>query len=143
VDLVPQAVTVTGAVATGGAVVFAPHLVRWNGAIPVGGSVTITVMGDVAPDIPKLTLVCNQGRVFYDSDGDGTNDASIRTDEPRRSACDDPTCFGPPIPGLEIPALSPLGLAALALLLAAAGLLALGRRSWGRSKQPPGPAPDS
>ena len=39
------------------------------------------------------TVVSNQGSISYDSDGNGTNNASALTDDPATIAANDPTSF--------------------------------------------------
>ena len=101
--------------------------VTWNGAIPAGGSVTLTIPATIPTGTMGQTI-SNQGTVNYDSDNDGTNDATAQTDAPGSTA-NDPTRFvvgG--APSAEVPTLSDFGLALLALMMAGAAVLALRRR---------------
>jgi len=59
----------------------------WNGSIPAGGSVTIRFTSPVNWG----TEASNQGTVYYDSGGGGTNDASVLTDDPNLPGNHDPT----------------------------------------------------
>ncbi len=63
-------------------------LLHWNGAIPAGGSVTITINATVKPEAAGQ-IVTAQGILSYDADGDGTNEASALTDDPSTEAIDD------------------------------------------------------
>ena len=56
----------------------------WNGSIAVGGSVIITITAKVNTGTAGQTI-CNQGTISYDSNADGTNDASGVTDNPAHS----------------------------------------------------------
>jgi uncharacterized repeat protein (TIGR01451 family) len=114
----------------GGTVLVFPFTndVTWDGGIPAGGSVVLSIEATVA-GAPGST-VSNQGQIAYDSDGSGDNDASAVTDDPAAPGAADPTAFVIGQSVLEIPALGGWGLLLLALALALAGL-ALARRSAG------------
>ena len=114
--------------------------VTWNGSIPAGGSVIITFKTKIDKDAPAELIICNQGTVNWDTDGDGTNDTAEPTDDPDTVKQDDPTCLLPiasspdvsPPPGQVDPALPadpPAGCAAPTLSewgqIALIGLLAL------------------
>jgi hypothetical protein len=100
-----------------------------NGAIPAGGSVTITITATVNNGTQNQTL-CNQGNINFDADGNGINEATALTDNPAVGGGNDQTCFVA-VSGsaAEIPTLGELGLAALCLLLAGAAMLRLRRRA--------------
>jgi uncharacterized repeat protein (TIGR01451 family) len=127
-DTVPSPLVVGTPTASSGTVsASGVNPVTWNGAIPAGGSVTITIPATIPTGTAGQTL-SNQGTVNYDSDNDGVNDATALTDAPG-GAANDPTTFvvaGLPIG--EIPTLSDFGLALLALMVAGAAVLALRRR---------------
>jgi uncharacterized repeat protein (TIGR01451 family) len=127
-DVLPAGLTLVSAGATSGAATAdAPsRTVHWNGSIAAGGSVTITITALVNTGTAGQTI-SNQGTVFFDADGNGTNESSILTDNPATAAVDDPTTFQVPSIG-EVPTLSELGLVALALFLASGALLLLRRR---------------
>jgi uncharacterized repeat protein (TIGR01451 family) len=130
VDFLTLGLTVVSANATSGTAVFtvATDSVAWDGSIPAGGTVTITITATIDQGTAGRTI-SNQGTVFYDSDGDGSNDATAVTDDPRTPAAGDPTdvtAIGVAI--AETPTLSDLGLIALSLLLAAAALSRMRRR---------------
>ncbi|HEX4964198.1 MAG TPA: CARDB domain-containing protein [Thermoanaerobaculia bacterium] len=124
-DLLPAGLTVTSVAATSG-IVTLTNPVTWNGAIPVGGSVTITISVKVDPGTLGMTL-CNQASISFDSDGDGVNDTIRFSDDPDEPGTADPCCFEV-LPVSAIPTLSGASLAALGLLLAGVGLLRLRRR---------------
>jgi uncharacterized repeat protein (TIGR01451 family) len=130
-DVLPAPLVLLGASATSGAVVATPasNTVTWNGAIPAGGSVTITVQAQIPASTPAGTALDNQGLLQSDADGDGGNEASGVTDDPALRGTGDPTSFvvvAPPV-AAEVPALDGAGLALLALALAGAGALGLRR----------------
>jgi hypothetical protein len=106
------------------------NTVTWNGSIPAGGSVTITIQATVNAGAAPGTTVSNQASFAYDADGNGTNETSGVTDDPSAGGAADPTTFtvGGGIPAPPIPTLDGAGLALLALLLAVAGGWALRRR---------------
>ena len=119
-DFVPVSVSATSGTAT-----VTPTLLTWEGSIPAGGTVTLTLLVRLNNDLAAGATVSNQATALYDADGDGTNEASASSDDPATPAGGDPTDFqvvGVPAP-VEIPTLGGLGLAALALLM---GLMAVG-----------------
>ncbi|MEA1965036.1 MAG: hypothetical protein U9O41_07930 [Candidatus Aerophobetes bacterium] len=63
----------------------------WNGIVPAGGSVTISFQVTVKSPLPNGTQISNQGFVWWDSDGDGVNDAYEPTDDPLTTEDNDPT----------------------------------------------------
>lgn len=129
VDILPAELTLVGASATSGIASTAGNTVTWNGSIPAGGSVTITIDATINAGTAGL-VVTNQGTVNADTDGDGTNDTPVPTDDPVPPAGDDPTEFvvGATASILEIPTLSTVGFATLAVVLAALSLLLIRRR---------------
>ncbi|QQR74295.1 MAG: DUF11 domain-containing protein [Holophagales bacterium] len=129
-DVLPATLTLVSASATSGTALanIGTNTVTWNGAIPAAGSVTITITATVNTGTLGQTI-SNQGTISYDSDGNGSNDASASTDDPAVAGGADPTVFVVGGSVLEIPTLSGLGLAALAFVLAALALVALRRRS--------------
>lgn len=110
----------TGAAAAGPrAAALGGSTVTWNGSLPPGGVVEVIVIARVAA--PASTALALQATGGFDSDGDGTNDEPLRSDDPSVAGDEDATALALAI---EVPALSP---GALALLAAALGLLALRR----------------
>jgi uncharacterized repeat protein (TIGR01451 family) len=127
-DVLPAGVTLVSASATSGAAAAntGTNTVTWNGSLAAGASVTITIQATINAGTAGQTI-SNQGTISYDSDGNGTNDASGVTDDPATPAAGDPTSLivgAPP----TVPTLSDFGLAALAMALAAAALLRVRRR---------------
>ncbi len=127
-DTLPPQLTLVSAVATSGTVGTAGNTVTWNGSIPALGSVTLTIEATINPGTGGQ-LISNQGTIWYDADGDGTNEATALTDDPNPPGTEDPTDFIVSEIALEIPTLSTLGFALLALALAGLGLALLRRRS--------------
>ena len=128
-DTLPAGLTLVSADdgADPGVVTTALNSVFWNGAIPVLGSVTITINATV--DAGVTGPIFNQGTISFDADGDGINESSQLTDYPRTAAVDDPTSLGLELSPLETPTLSALAALLLALALAGLGLWALRPRS--------------
>jgi hypothetical protein len=95
-------------------------VVHWNGTIPAGGSVTLTITATINPGASGT--IVNQGTVNYDSDGNGTNDATAVTDDPGQPGAADGTSFVvAALPVFEsVPTLDRLGM--LLLLLGLAGM---------------------
>jgi uncharacterized repeat protein (TIGR01451 family) len=125
-DVLPSQLTLTGASATSGSATTTGNTVHWNGSIAAGGSVTITITAVINNGQGGQTIT-NQGTIFYDADGNGTNESSILTDDPNVSGPSDPTAFQ--VASIaQIPTLSTLGLTLLVLLLASGALLTLRKR---------------
>jgi uncharacterized repeat protein (TIGR01451 family) len=127
-DVLPATLTLVSASASSGmATADVPNrTVHWNGSIAAGGSVTITITALINTGAGGQSI-SNQGTVFFDADGNGTNESSILTDDPATAAANDPTTFAV-VPNVEVPTLSEWGLAILALLLVSGALLTLRRR---------------
>ena len=127
-DILPAGLTLLSATASSGtAVADVPNrTVHWNGTITAGGSVTIIITVQIDNGTAGTTLT-NQGMIFFDANGDGTNESTALTDDPGQGGADDPTSFVVAAVA-EIPTLSTVGLALLALLLVGGALLALRRR---------------
>ena len=109
----------------------ATNTVTWNGSIPAGGSVTITVSATISAAATTGQVITNQATASYDADGNGTNEATASSDDPGTAAVGDGTSItitrdasGQAV----VPTLGGIGLAALALLVALGGALVLGRR---------------
>ncbi len=126
-DVLPASLTLVSATASSGtATTDVPNrTVHWNGSIAAGGSVTITITATV--NATASGPVSNQGTVFFDADGNGTNESSVLTDDPSTPAANDPTTFQVDATA-QIPTLSELGLAILALLLAGGALVMMRRK---------------
>jgi len=103
------------------------NLVTWNGVIPPGGTVTITIVAMVKVGTAGQTI-SNQGVVSVDADSDGVADLGVLTDDPATPADGDPTnVVALAASVVQVPTLSGLGLTVLALALTAAALLLLRR----------------
>ncbi len=128
-DILPGGLTLVSATASSGAAAAntGSNTVTWNGAIPAGGSVTITITATILASAAGET-VSNQGSISYDSDGNGTNDATAVTDDPGVGGPADPTNFTVAATSAPIPTLSTLGLLLLALGLGGAAFVRLRRR---------------
>ena len=87
---------------------------------------TITITAIINTGTAGSTI-SNQGTVFFDADGNGTNESSILTDNPGTAAANDPTSFAV-ASIIQVPTLSELGLVLLALLLASGALVMMRRR---------------
>jgi uncharacterized repeat protein (TIGR01451 family) len=120
VDVLPATLTLLSASASSGTAIAntGTDTVTWNGAIPSGGNVTITITAQIP--LSASGSVSNQGTVSFDGDADGVNEASGVTDDPGVSGAGNATVFGIQV----IVAVPVLGLPALLLL--ALGLLMLG-----------------
>jgi uncharacterized repeat protein (TIGR01451 family) len=95
VDALPSSLTLVSASATSGTVAtdLAGNSVSWDGSIPSGGSVTLTIHATIKATVALGTTIANQGTVHYDADGNGTNDATVLTDDPGVPGADDATSF--------------------------------------------------
>ncbi|MBV8545648.1 MAG: DUF11 domain-containing protein, partial [Acidobacteria bacterium] len=127
-DVLPAQVALVSATASSGTAVanVGTNTVTWNGGIaPSGGTVTITITATILPAAAGNT-VSNQGTIAYDSDGNGTNDATAQTDDPTVAGSANPTTFV----GVTtaIPAISPLALLLLAAMLTALGFAMVKRQ---------------
>jgi uncharacterized repeat protein (TIGR01451 family) len=126
VDVLPAQLTLLTAAATSGTATadLPNNTVHWNGVVPAGGSVVVTITARINTGTAGQTVV-NQGTIHYDLDGNGTNEATTLTDDPGVGGPQDATAFAVATP---IPTLTIAGIAALALLLAALGLALIFRR---------------
>ena len=83
-----SAVATSGATSPGG-----PNIVNWNGSLANGASVTITITATIDVSTTAGTVVTNQGTAFFDADGNGSNEASVPTDDPGVTGPANPTSF--------------------------------------------------
>nr|MDP9122676.1 DUF11 domain-containing protein [Acidobacteriota bacterium] len=128
VDVLPPSLLLKSAGATTGTASANPatNTVTWNGSIPAGGTVTITIQATIAGDAGGQRI-SNQATVHYDINGDGGNAGQALSNDPKAGAGSNPTVFA--VPGVaQIPTLSEVGLAMLMAGLAGAALLLLRRR---------------
>jgi uncharacterized repeat protein (TIGR01451 family) len=113
-DVLPPQLTLVSATATSGTALanVGTNTVTWNGAIPAGGSVTITIAAQVS--ISATGTISNQGTVSYDGDANGVNETTGVTDDPSVSGAGNATVFGVqlivPVPGLTVPGMLLLAL---------------------------------
>ncbi len=114
-DVLPSGLTLVDASATSGTATanVGTNTVTWNGAIPTGSSVIITIHATV--DADASGALSNQATFSYDSNGDGTNDTTGTTNT------------AAPAANAQIPSLSPLGLTLLAAALASLAMMTLRR----------------
>jgi uncharacterized repeat protein (TIGR01451 family)/fimbrial isopeptide formation D2 family protein len=92
-DALPAGLTLVGATATSGTATTAGNTANWDGSLaPLGGSVTITITATIDAGT-QGTTIGNQGTVSYDADADGTNEATLPTDDPAVGGASDPTTF--------------------------------------------------
>jgi uncharacterized repeat protein (TIGR01451 family) len=120
-DVLPSSLTLVNANASSGTAVAnaGTNTVTWNGTIAGGGSVTITIQAIVKSGTSGTTI-SNSATVSYDSDANGTNDATRQSDDPTTPAPNDPTSFA--VVG-SVPTLSAWMLMLLGSALAAMALL--------------------
>ncbi|MHB8800089.1 MAG: Ig-like domain-containing protein [Thermoanaerobaculia bacterium] len=132
-DVLPSSLVLVSASATSGTAVatLATNTVTWNGAIPAGGSVTVTIVATISSSVTVGQTVSNQATAAYDADGNGTNETSAPTDNPATGTAGDPTVFTvnrDASGAAVVPTLDTFGLGILSLLVALGGALVLGRR---------------
>lgn len=117
----------------------AAHVVEWNGDLEEDDRVEIELRAQIVDAEPN-DEICVQGKIFFDSNGDGVNDiARTLIPGPDQMGVDE-TCFV--VTGEhDIPAAGTVGWILLAVLLAASGLARLrgaltpGGRCPGRGKR--------
>ncbi|MES1243222.1 MAG: S8 family serine peptidase, partial [Acidobacteriota bacterium] len=128
-DVLPASLTLIDATATSGTPVatVATNTVTWNGPIPAGGSVTITIHAAINAGTAGSTI-SNQGTIHFDGDGNGTNESTAVTDDPGQVGATDPTTFVV-LSAIDIPTLDQVGLTLMLLLMAASAFYFLRRRT--------------
>ncbi len=122
-DTLPADTTLVGATASSGTTGTTGNTVNWDGSIPVGSPVTITINATINSNVSGAPIT-NQGTVSFDADGDGTNEATAVTDDPNLPGSSDPTTFNVE----SVPTLTGPGLLTVMVLVLAGGLAALHRR---------------
>ncbi|MDH7517297.1 MAG: choice-of-anchor L domain-containing protein [Candidatus Thermoplasmatota archaeon] len=70
------------ATATSGTISYSNGKIIWNGGIPAQSSVALTFNVTVNQSLINGTIISNQGTIYWDSNEDGTNDATELTDDP-------------------------------------------------------------
>ncbi len=123
-DVLPAALTLVGAGATAGTAVADPvtNTVAWNGSVPAGGIVTITIAATIDGDALPGTTISNQATYIVDSDANGTNDAAGTSDDPNTAVPGDATAFAL---FAAIPTVTTIGLMLLSVGLALVAVQAL------------------
>jgi uncharacterized repeat protein (TIGR01451 family) len=93
-DVLPSTLDLVSANASSGTAVatVGTNTVTWNGSIPAGGSVTITINATIDASAAG-TSVSNQGNFCYDADLTGDNETCNVTDDPGTGAAGDATAF--------------------------------------------------
>ena len=102
----------------------ANNTIIWNGNITAGGTIKIRFCVTVDTNVTPGTVISNQGIVYYDSNGDGTNDAEEPTDDPVTAPLNDPTNLEV-APTMLVPAMTPVGMIALVGLLSAVAAISI------------------
>ncbi len=129
VDVLPSQLALVSATATSGtaAATVPTNTVTWNGSIPAGGSVTLTIVATIKPGSSGQTIT-NQGTINFDADGNGTNESSALTDDPGVAGAANPTSFAALVI-TQVPTLGAVGLTLLIAALGAAAFTALRKRT--------------
>ncbi|MCQ4166325.1 DUF11 domain-containing protein [Tahibacter harae] len=126
VDILPRGLDFVAARATAGVVAYdaATRRLSWNGVVPPYSAVAVEL--DVVVSADASGVISNQATVYYDADGDGSNESTALSDDPQIAGTDQPARFSviAPVPGPGLPAL---------LLLALGLLLGAGWRLRGRA----------
>ena len=125
VDTLPGTLDLLAASASAGSASTGGGTVHWNGKIPAGGSVAITV--DAAVAVASHQTIANQGQVSFDATGDGANDTTAPSDDPTVGGTSDPTVFES-LSVIEVPALGGAGRLLLMMLLLAGAAWVLARQ---------------
>ncbi len=79
-DILPASLSVQSVSATSGTAGNVGNTVSWNGSIPASGSVTVTINALI--DSGAAGTIENQAEVFFDNNGDGTNESSSLSSPP-------------------------------------------------------------
>jgi len=93
-DSLPAGLTFVSANASSGTVTQCcgnPGVVLWNGSIPAGGTVTITIVASIDPT--TTGTISNENNAIYDNNGDNQNESETWSDDPSTAAPNDPTSF--------------------------------------------------
>ena len=90
-DNLPAGLTLVSANASSGTMGSVSNIVFWDGSIPNGTSVTITITATI--DATTSGTISNQGQAILDTDNDGANESSLVTDDPATAAPNDATSF--------------------------------------------------
>ncbi|QQR72233.1 MAG: DUF11 domain-containing protein [Holophagales bacterium] len=125
VDTLPGTLDLLAANASAGTASTGGGTVHWNGKIPAGGSVAITI--DAAVAVASHQTIANQGQVSFDATGDGANDSTAPSDDPTVGGTSDPTVFES-LSVIEVPTLGGAGRLLLGMLLLAGAAWVLARQ---------------
>ena len=79
-DVLPADLTLVAASASGGTATAntGTNTVTWNGVVPANDTVTISIDATIKTGTEEHTIA-NQGTISYDADGNGTNEATAKT----------------------------------------------------------------
>lgn len=115
-DVLPSSLTLVSATATSGTSVanIGTNTVHWNGSIPAGGSVTITIVASIKPGTAG-SPIANAATVNYDADGNGTNESTASSN----------TATFTPLPASALPAMSVYALLAMVAMLSLVAVMRL------------------
>ncbi len=119
VDTLPAGLTLQTVSASSGTASMTGNVAHWNGSIPSGGNVTITITASI--DLSASGTIVNQGSIMFDGDGNGSNESTVLTDDPNQGGSSDGTPFtvigvnNVPVPTLSVSALFALMLMVLGL----------------------------
>ena len=91
-DALPPQLTLQTVSASSGTPSAVGNTAKWNGSIPGGGVITITIAAMVNAGTTGVTVV-NQGTVHFDPNHSGTNSTTVLTDDPAVGGPADPTSF--------------------------------------------------
>jgi uncharacterized repeat protein (TIGR01451 family) len=121
VDVLPAGLTLVQAAASSGAALAntSTNTVTWNGALAASASVTITIEARINASGTGATIL-NQATLNFDADLNGSNESTLRSDDPAIAGAANATAFDSDM--LVVPTMN----AVWALLLGAL-LLGLGR----------------
>jgi uncharacterized repeat protein (TIGR01451 family) len=81
-DVLPGGLTLVSATASAGTAVatVGTNTVTWNGGVPVGGTVNVTITATINSGTAGDTIA-NQATLAYDADANGTNETSVLSDD--------------------------------------------------------------
>ncbi|MFO1352222.1 MAG: IPTL-CTERM sorting domain-containing protein [Gammaproteobacteria bacterium] len=92
------------------------NTVTWDGPLPAGATDRFDIVAQIRGNVGLGAVISNQGTLNFDSDGDGTNDATALTDDPATPTGNDATLItlAAAIPTLSFWAMLALALGVLA-----------------------------
>ena len=91
-DTLPPQLTLQTVSASSGAPGAVGNTAKWNGSIPGGGTVTITITATINAGTTGAT-VSNQATVHFDPNHSGTNSSTVLSDDPGVVGLANPTSF--------------------------------------------------